>query len=66
MEPNDLIQKKYDRLFDLVRRMRGHQIEFFKYRASADLKIARDFERKVDKLIRSELEERKTKQRQLF
>lgn len=60
------LQKKYDQLFDRVRRMRGHQKEYFKYRASSDLQLAKRFEREVDELIKKEIEQRKSNQKEIF
>lgn len=62
----DELQKKYDQLIEKVRRMRGHQKEYFKYRASSDLQLAKRFEREVDELIKKEMEERKSNQKELF
>lgn len=60
------LQKKYDQLVEKVRRMRGHQKEFFKYRAKVDLDAARRFERDVDKLIEEEVKQKKSKQPAMF
>ncbi|MGC4244538.1 MAG: hypothetical protein QM686_20385 [Herbaspirillum sp.] len=62
----DQTQKKYDRLLEAVRKMRGHQKEYFKYRAKSDLEKSRYHERQVDQLIKEELEERKSLQSKLF
>jgi hypothetical protein len=60
------IQKKYEVFFNKVRRMRGHQKEYFRYRASSDLQLAKRFEREVDELIKKEVEERKSNQKEIF
>lgn len=60
------LQKKYDILVEKVRRMRGHQKEYFKYRASSDLQSARRFEREVDGIIEEAVKIQKSKQRDLF
>lgn len=60
------LQKKYDQLVEKVRRMRGHQKEYFKYRASSDLQLAKRFEREVDELIKKEIEQRKSNQKEIF
>ncbi|MBU7576485.1 MAG: hypothetical protein KAF40_00340 [Flavihumibacter sp.] len=60
------LQKKYDQLLEKVRRMRGHQKEYFKYRASSDLQLAKRFEREVDELIKKEMDQRKSNQKQFF
>ncbi len=60
------LQKKYDRLFDKVRQMRGLQKEYFKFRASSDLKRAKILESDVDNLIKQEVEYRKSNQIELF
>lgn len=65
-EKLQLLKKKHDRLVDLVRRMRGYQKEYFKYRASSDLSLARKLEREVDKLIDEEIKVLKSNQPELF
>ena len=62
----DEIQKKYDRLVDRVRRMRGLQKEYFKYRASDDLKKAKTLEREVDQIIEEEVKTQKSNQQEIF
>lgn len=62
----ETLQKKHDRLVEAVHRMRGHQKEYFKYRARSDLDIARRWEREVDKLIQEEVKVKKSKQQQFF
>lgn len=60
------LQQKYDRLIDRVRRMRGRQKEYFKYRASSDLEAARRLEREVDKLLNEEVKAQQSKQNSLL
>lgn len=60
------IEQKYLHLLDLVRRMRGVQKDYFRYRASEDLKRARRLEREVDQLIEMEVKKLKSLQKQLF
>ncbi|MGN6491195.1 MAG: hypothetical protein ACTHLE_04305 [Agriterribacter sp.] len=60
------LQKKYERLVEKVRMMRGHQKEYFKYRGSDSLERARRLEREVDQLIDEEVRRQKSKQRDLF
>lgn len=60
------LQNRYDLLLDKVRRLRGMQKEFFKYRAKSDLKRCRVLERDVDKLIEGEVKIIKSKQKDLF
>lgn len=60
------LQRKYDRLVDKVRRMRGYQKEYFKYRARADLDRAKILERDVDKIIAEEVAAIKSNQKTLF
>jgi hypothetical protein len=60
------LQKKYDQLMEKVRRMRGHQKEYFRYRASSDLQLAKRFEREVDEFIKKEIEQRKSNQKEFF
>jgi hypothetical protein len=59
------LQKKYDRLFDKVRRMRGWQKEYQKYHASSDRGLAKRFEREVDQLIKDEVDRKNSKQLEL-
>ena len=60
------IQKKYDRLLDKVRRMRGLQREYFKYRVGEDLKRAKAMEREVDQIIDEEVKAKKSNQPEIF
>lgn len=60
------LQRKYDTLFEKVRRMRGHQKEYFKYRTGKDLETAKRIERELDQLIKVELERRNSKQGELL
>lgn len=60
------LQQKYDRLVDKVRKMRGVQKEYFKYRAKVDLDRARRLEREVDDLIGEEVKIQQSKQKELF
>jgi hypothetical protein len=62
----DELQKRHDRLVDFTRKMRGHQKEFFKYRAKVDLDAARRYERMVDSLIDEEVKQQKSKQTEMF
>lgn len=59
-------QQKYDKILDLVRRMRGHQKEFFKYHSSIDLEKAKRIERLVDAFIKDEIQSIKSNQNSLF
>lgn len=60
------LQKKYDRLFDKVRQMRGHQKEYFKYRAGSDLDKAKRLEKDVDQMIKDELKVKESNQKEIF
>ena len=60
------LQKKHDRLVDKVRRMRGMQKEWFKYRVGDDLKRAKVLEREVDQLIDEEVKLKKSNQPEIF
>lgn len=62
----EVLQKRFDRLLDLVRKTRGHQKEYFKYRGSADLKRARQWESALDAFIDEEVKSRESKQKELF
>lgn len=60
------LQKKYDRLLDLARKARGHQKEYFKYRASSDLEKSKYWERQLDQFIKDEVKAKESKQKELF
>jgi hypothetical protein len=60
------LQKKYDRLLDKARRVRGVQKEYFKYRLVQDLELARRLERELDLLISEEVKVQKSNQSELF
>lgn len=60
------LQKKYDYLFDKIRRMRGVQKDYFKYRAKSDLEILKKIERDVDLFIEKEIKEINSKQTEIF
>lgn len=62
----DVLQKKFDRLLDLARKVRGHQKDYFRYRASSDLEKSKHWERQLDQFIKDEVAERDKKQRDLF
>lgn len=65
-EQMDLLQLRHNRLVDKVRKMRGYQKEYFKYRIGSDLKVAKKFEREVDFIIKEEVERQKANQKELF
>lgn len=60
------IQTKYNRLIDLLRKMRGAQKEYFKYRARTDLDAAKKYEREVDHIIIEEVKNLKSNQTEMF
>lgn len=60
------LQVRYDQLVDKVRRMRGAQREYFKYRAKTDLDLSKRLEREVDKMIQDEVDKQKSKQKEMF
>lgn len=66
MMTQEELQKKYDRLVDRVRRMRGLQREYFKYRVGEDLKKAKVLEREVDHLLDEEVKNKKSNQQEIF
>jgi hypothetical protein len=59
-------EKKYYDLVDKVRKMRGHQKEYFKYRASSDLQKAKYHERQVDTVIEDAVKLQKSGQQEIF
>lgn len=61
-----MTDQKHQRLVELVRKMRGYQINYFKYRASIDLKLSKQYEREVDKLLAQEMQVQKSKQQEIF
>lgn len=63
---HEALEKKYNQLVDKVRRMRGVQKEYFKYRAKVDLDRARRLEREVDTLIDAAVQNQKSNQTELF
>jgi hypothetical protein len=65
-EQQEYLQKKHEVLVDAVRRMRGHQREYFKYHSSQDLNAAKQWERKVDALLKEEVDQQKQQQKSLF
>lgn len=62
----ETLQKKYDRLLDLTRKVRGHQKEYFKYRASSDLEKSKHWERQLDQFLKQEVTAKATNQQELF
>lgn len=64
-EHAETLQKKYDRLIHMVRRMRGAQREYVKYYAKEDKAVMMHLQREVDKLIDEEVKFKKSKQNQI-
>ena len=62
----ELLQKKYDRLLHLTRKVRGHQKEYYKYRASDDREKARYWERHLDQFIKDEVKVMGSNQKEIF
>jgi hypothetical protein len=60
------LQRKYDHLLNTIRKMRGHQKEYFRYRARSDLDLSKRAEREVDKIIAEEVKNKKSQQKELF
>lgn len=65
MSTEDL-QKKYDRLFERVKRVRGWQKEYARYHIDQDRQMMIRNVRELDDMLKVEEMERKTKQKQLF
>lgn len=63
---NEVVQKKLDKLLNLVYQMRKYQADYFKYRSSDDLNKARKKEREVDAFLQDEKKQRDSKQSELF
>ncbi|MFA6058930.1 MAG: hypothetical protein WC756_12080 [Taibaiella sp.] len=66
LEKYKALEKKHTTLLDKTRKMRGYQVQYFRYRASADLSMSKRLEREVDDLIASEVQQKKTNQQELF
>ncbi|MFB6453744.1 hypothetical protein ACE38W_00610 [Chitinophaga sp. Hz27] len=62
----DILKKKFSRLLELTRKTRGHQKEYFKYRAKSDLEKAKIWERQLDQFIKDEVIIMQNKQQDLF
>lgn len=62
----DFIQKKFDRLLELSKKVRYYQKEYNKYKASRDYEKARYYERQLDTFISEEIKHQATKQQDLF
>ena len=65
MTPEEL-QKRYDRLINKVRQMRGLQREYARWRAKVDWEKSRRLEREVDALIEEEVKRMKSNQKEMF
>lgn len=57
---------RHEKLVDKVRRMRGYQKEYFKYRTRQDLELSKRFEREVDQILREEVSIKESKQKEIF
>lgn len=66
IEEYKALKAKYEYLLDRVRRMRGWQIEYFKYRASSDLKSAKKLEYEVDGFLKTIVKEQQSKQQSIY
>lgn len=62
----DELQKKYDRLFDKARRVRGWQKQWYKYHVEQDRQMMVMQQRDLDNMIALEVAERKKRQKELF
>ena len=60
------LQKKYDRLYEKIKRLRGWQREYKKYHIESDRQIVVRLEREVDQMIKIETDLQKRKQNELF
>jgi len=60
------IQKKYDHLLDRVARMRNLQINYDRYRVSADRDKMVSLQRQVDELVKNEFKAKRSQQKDLF
>lgn len=59
-------QTKYEHLVKLATRMRYHQEQFKRYRATDDRDRAKQLERQVDNILREENKKRKSGQKEIF
>lgn len=62
----EALQKKYDRLYHLTKKMRGWQRQWYTYHIESDKQIMMRVQREVDSIIKVEDEEIKKKQKELF
>lgn len=60
------LEERYNRLVDAVRKMRGCQKEYFKYRAKTDLEKSKHWERQVDAIVGDHVRQQESKQKELF
>lgn len=60
------MQKRYDRLLVMARKVRGLQREYFKHKASSDLEKAKRAERELDQFLAAEIEAKASPQQKLF
>lgn len=60
------IEKKYNRLLELIVKVRHHQIRWFKFKTSVDLDKARYYERLLDKQLKEEIKQNESLQTELF
>lgn len=60
------LQKKYDKLFDKVKRVRGWQKQYYKYYSLQDKQMMLINQKQLDNMIAIEESERKKKQMKIF
>lgn len=60
------LEKKYNHLFERVKRLRGWQKEYDIYHGSMERETKKRIERDVDNLIKQETDLQKRKQKELF
>lgn len=65
-QQKEVLQKKYEQLYNLALKMRHKQRSYFKYHVKADLEAAKRYEREIDQVLKKEIESRKSGQLELF
>lgn len=57
---------RYSKLMDLIRRVRGHQIEYFRYRSRDILDKSKHLEKVLDAILKEEVKKKESGQKGLF
>lgn len=60
------IKKRYDRLLEKTRQVRGWQKQWYKYHVQSDLQVAKRLERELDQMIAEEVKIKESNQGEIF